>query len=44
MQEFELIVIAMCLNTGGSNSITKTVHTSIYTAVLFEVVALPAFG
>jgi phage terminase large subunit GpA-like protein len=44
MQEFDMIVIAMCLDTGGSNSITKAVHTSIYIAVLFEVVALPAFG
>ena len=39
-----MIVIAMCLDKGGSNSSTKTVHASIYNAVLFEVVALPAFG
>jgi hypothetical protein len=44
MQEFDMIVIAMCLDKGGSNSSTKTVHASIYNAVLFEVVALPAFG
>jgi hypothetical protein len=39
-----MIVIAMYLDTGGSKCSTKTVHTSIYAAVLFEVIALPTFG